>query len=110
MGYNLKRPTGLGMTEGILVPYIGMMKRQKEQFEWNHRIEEFWSCIGYTPYQNIPRVTRGFRAKTVAFTKDYDSDDSLETDLQDPADWNIFQHQEEATDDNDTASQSTDHR
>ena len=36
MGYNLKKPTGLGMTEGILVPYTGITKKQTNEFNWNH--------------------------------------------------------------------------
>ena len=50
MGYNLKRPTGLGMTEGILVPYTGMTKKQKEEFDWNHRLEESRLGIRCAPY------------------------------------------------------------
>ena len=79
MGYNLKKPTGLRMTKGILVPYIGKTKKQTNEFNWNHRIKESQSGIGYTPYQSIPRLIKNFRVKTVAFTKEYDSDDSLET-------------------------------
>ena len=50
MGYNLKRRTGLGMTEGILVPYIGMTKKKKQEFEWNNQIGESWLGIRYIPY------------------------------------------------------------
>ena len=74
------------MTEGILVPYTGMTKKQTDEFNWNHWIEESRSGIGYTPYQNIPWATKNFRAKTVTYAKESDSDDSLETDMQDPAD------------------------
>ena len=45
----------------------------------------------------------------MAYTKEYDFDDSLETNKQDPADWAIFQHPEGVSDDDDTASQATDH-
>ena len=65
MDYNLKGSIGLGMTKGILVPYNSMTKKQKDEFNWNHRIEESRSGIEYTPYQNIPRVTRNFKAKTI---------------------------------------------
>ena len=75
MGYNLKIPR-LGMTEGIPVPYTSMTKKQKEEFDWNHRIKESRLGIRYAPYQNIPSVARNFRAKTVVYTKEYDSNDS----------------------------------
>lgn len=78
MGYNLKRPTSLGMAEGILVPFTSMTKSQKEEFEWSHQIEKSRLGIGFTPYQSMPRVTRNFRAKIVASIKEYDFDDSLE--------------------------------
>ena len=77
MCYNLKRPFGLGMTKGILIPYTGMTKKQKEEFDWNHWIEESRLGIGCAPYQRVPRVARNFKAKTVPYTKEYDSDDSL---------------------------------
>ena len=44
----------------------------------------------------------------MAYTKEYDYDNSLEIDIQDPTDWAIFQHLEGASDDDDTASQATD--
>lgn len=81
MGYNLKTPIILGMIEGILVPYTSMIKRRKEEYEWGHWIEESRLDIGFTPYQSVPRVTRNFRAKTVVYSKEYDSDDSLEIDI-----------------------------
>ena len=45
----------------------------------------------------------------MAYTKVYDSDDSLETDIQDTTDWPIFQHPEGASNDDNVASQATDH-
>ena len=45
----------------------------------------------------------------MSYTKEYDSDDSLEIDIQDPTDWAIFQHLEGASDNDDAASQATDH-
>ncbi|XXG76782.1 hypothetical protein AAC387_Pa08g1067 [Persea americana] len=104
MYYNLKKTTRSGMTEGILVPYTGMTKKQADKFNWNHRIKESQSGIGYTPYQNIPHVIRNFRAKTAAYTNEYDSDDSLEKDMQDSTDWAIFQHLEGVSDDDGTTS------
>ena len=97
------------MTERITVPYTGMTKKQKEELECNHRIEDSLLVIGYTPYRSIPRVTKNFRAKTVAYSRKFDYDDSLATDIHDPANWAIFQHQEGASDDEGTASQATNH-
>ena len=109
MGYNLKKPTGLGMTEGILVPYTGMTIEANSELNCNHRIEESRLGIEYTRYQSIPHVAKNFRAKTVVYTKEYDSDDSLEADIQDPANLAIFQHPEGASDNDDAASQAIDH-
>ena len=86
MGYNLKKPTGLGMTEGILVPYTGMTKKQTDELNRNHWMEKSQSGLGYTLFQSIPWVRKNFRAKTVTYTTKYDSDDSWETDIQDPID------------------------
>ena len=45
----------------------------------------------------------------MAYTKEYDFGGSLETDIQDPTDWAIFQYLEGASDNDDIASQATDH-
>lgn len=39
MGYNLKKPTGLGIRHGIMVPFHGLNKKQKEDFEWESKID-----------------------------------------------------------------------
>ena len=80
MGYNLKKPTGLRITERILTPYTGMIKKETNEFNWNHWIKESRLGISYT-HQSIPRVAENFSAKTVTCNKEYDSDDSLETDI-----------------------------
>ena len=45
----------------------------------------------------------------MAYTKEYDSDDYLETDVQDLVEWAIFQGLKGASDDDDITSQATDH-
>ena len=47
--------------------------------------------------------------KNIGYTKEYDSNDSLEIDIQDPTDWTIFQYPEGASGDDDVASQLIDH-
>ena len=46
MGYNLKKPIGLGMTEGILMPYTGMTKKQTDEFNWNCKVRDLTRSVG----------------------------------------------------------------
>lgn len=80
MWYNFNKPTPLGRRKGVLVPIDGLTKEQREDHEWNSRIDHIARGLGYISYSDLPKMSMDdFKARVPLDVDDNNSEKSKET-------------------------------
>lgn len=66
--------------KGVLIPFDGLTKEQREDHQWNGRIDHTTRGLRYVPCNDIPKLLMAnFRGRTIIVTDNYNPEELVET-------------------------------